>query len=135
MTLTRNEVFRQWVYEQWVSSRWLTSFSFMKKKPPVTKRLSAMARAASKKRKTPPSALLKMVGERIREVRIERGLSQEGLAYSIPMDRAHVGLIENGKRSATVTTLVKLAVALECEVGDLFPYIDDLEAVLGEVVE
>lgn len=70
--------------------------------------------------------MLKAVGARIREVRLERGLSQDQLAYAIPLDRAHVGLIESGKTAPTVKTLVKFAVALECEVGDLVPYVEDL---------
>ncbi|ALN59377.1 transcriptional regulator, XRE family [Lysobacter enzymogenes] len=47
------------------------------------------------------------------------------------MDRAYIGLIENGKSAASIITLVKLAIALECEVGDLFPYIEDLRPYAG----
>jgi transcriptional regulator with XRE-family HTH domain len=86
--------------------------------------------ATSKKRSTPPSALLAAVGMKIREVRQARGISQDKLAYSIPLDRAHIGMIENGKRAATIPTLVKLAIALECEVGDFFPAIGELTELL-----
>jgi len=75
----------------------------------------------SKKRGSPPSALLISVGARIREIRQAKGISQDKLAYGIPLDRAHIGMIENGKRAVTIPTLVKLAIALECEVGDFFP--------------
>jgi transcriptional regulator with XRE-family HTH domain len=88
--------------------------------------------ASSKKRSAPPSALLAAVGVRIREVRQAKGISQDKLAYNIPLDRAHIGMIENGKRAATIPTLVKLAVALHCEVGEFFPSIDEL-ARLAEV--
>lgn len=53
-------------------------------------------------------------------------MSQDKLAYSIPLDRAHIGMIENGKRAATIPTLVKLAVALGCDVGDFFPSLKEL---------
>jgi transcriptional regulator with XRE-family HTH domain len=86
----------------------------------------------SKKRQAQPSAVLDLVGARIRAVRQERGISQDKLAYSIPLDRAHIGLIENGKRAPTVPTLVKLAAALDCEVGDLFPPMVELMAALVE---
>lgn len=86
----------------------------------------AKSKPPSKKRRDPPSELLKLVGARIREVRKERGYSQDHLASRIPLDRSHIGLIENGKISATLTTIVKLAIALECEVGDLFPYVEDM---------
>ena len=86
----------------------------------------APAKAPAPKRRKAADELLKAVGARIREVRLERGLSQDQLAYAIPLDRAHVGLIESGKTAPTVKTLVKFAVALECEVGDLVPYVEDL---------
>jgi transcriptional regulator with XRE-family HTH domain len=75
----------------------------------------------SKNRSGPPSELLYAVGARVREIRRAKGFSQDKLAYSIPLDRAHSGMIENGKRAATIPTLVKLAVALQCEVGEFFP--------------
>ena len=88
------------------------------------RRLSA--KASVPKRRKPPDELLNAVGARIRELRRERGLSQDQLAYAIPLDRAHVGQIETGKIAPTIKTLVKFAVALECEVGDLIPYVEDL---------
>lgn len=74
-----------------------------------------------KRRQGEPSALLVEVGALIRSARKASGLSQDKLAYAIPLDRAHIGMIENGKRAATIPTLAKLAVALACEVGDFFP--------------
>jgi ribosome-binding protein aMBF1 (putative translation factor) len=105
-----------------------TSFLDMSKKSPSPKKRvsSKRATASAPKRRKQPDDLLKLVGERIREVRKERGLSQDHLAYAIPLDRAHLGLIETGKTSATIKTMVKIAVALECEVGDLIPYVEDL---------
>ena len=66
------------------------------------------------------------MGKRIRDIRQAKGISQDKLAYSIPLDRAHIGMIENGKRAATIPTLTKLAVALHCEVGDFFPSVNEL---------
>lgn len=85
----------------------------------------------TKTRQTPPSALLVAVGARIRTLRQGRGISQDKLAYSIPLDRAHIGMIENGKRAATIPTLVKLAIALGCEVGEFFPDLTELESLAG----
>lgn len=104
----------------------------MTKTPPVSparpRRASKAAKAKPAPRASRPSnGILKLVGARIREVRKEKGVSQDNLAYSIPLDRAHIGLIENGKRAATTITLVKIARALECEVGYLFPDIRELE--------
>lgn len=96
--------------------------------PPKRRLPRAKSRPVSKKRKSPPSELLKLVGARIREVRVERGYSQDDLAYTIPMDRAYIGLVENGKSAVSIITLVKFAIALECEVGDLIPYIEDMKS-------
>lgn len=84
---------------------------------------------SDKKRRGAPSDLLRVVGAQIRAVRKAKKVSQDKLAYSIPLDRAHIGLIENGKRAATIPTLVKLAIALDCEVGAFFPPIRDLAAL------
>jgi transcriptional regulator with XRE-family HTH domain len=98
----------------------------------ATKRTNKVpAAASSKKRQGSPSVLLVAVGERIRQVRRAKGFSQDKLAYSIPLDRAHIGMIENGKRAATIPTLVKLAVALNCEVGDFFPGCKELASLTG----
>jgi len=92
----------------------------------ATKRTPKVTNLPSKNRLGPPSELLSAVGARVREIRQARGLSQDKLAYSIPLDRAHIGMIENGKRAATIPTLVKLAVALQCEVGEFFPSAKEL---------
>jgi transcriptional regulator with XRE-family HTH domain len=92
----------------------------------ATKRTTKAAKTPSKRRSGPPSELLCAVGERIRDIRRNKRISQDKLAYSIPLDRAHIGMIENGKRAATIPTLVKLAIALQCEVGEFFPTVKEL---------
>lgn len=92
----------------------------------------APKRATDKRRKTQPPKVLRVVGQRIRAARKERGFSQDKLAYSIPLDRAHIGMIENGKRAATIPTLVKIAVALDCEVGEFFPPVNKLKSLDSE---
>jgi len=86
----------------------------------------------NKTRQGPPSALLVAVGSRIRAIRQAKNISQDKLAYSIPLDRAHIGMIENGKRAATIPTLVKLAVALNCNVGEFFPDVEELALTADE---
>jgi ribosome-binding protein aMBF1 (putative translation factor) len=105
-----------------------SSFLDMSKKSFTPKKSTPVRRtkAPARKRRKEPDELLKLVGDRIREVRKERGLSQDHLAYAIPLDRAHLGLIETGKTAPNIKTLVKIAAALECEVGDLIPYVEDL---------
>lgn len=61
------------------------------------------------------------LGLRVRELRIERGISQEGLAHAAGLHRAVVGFIERAERDVGVSTLWPLAAALGVEVRDLFP--------------
>lgn len=57
--------------------------------------------------------LAQEVGLRIRHRREELGITQEKLAALAGMDRTAVGKIERGERRVTVSTLQKLAHALQ----------------------
>jgi transcriptional regulator with XRE-family HTH domain len=57
----------------------------------------------------------------VRQIRKERGWSQERTAAQAGIDRITLVNIETGKSSPTVETLQKLASALAVEVGDFFP--------------
>lgn len=60
---------------------------------------------------------LRTIGQRIREARKFKGLSQEQLALEADMDRSYVGQVERGEQNATVTTLAKLARAIGCDIA------------------
>jgi transcriptional regulator with XRE-family HTH domain len=51
-------------------------------------------------------------GQVLREQRLARELSQEGLALAADVDRTFVSQMERGIRQPTITTLMKLANAL-----------------------
>ena len=61
--------------------------------------------------------LLQTVGQRIREARKEKGLTQEELALEADMDRSYVGQLERGEQNATVITLAKLAGVIGCDIA------------------
>ena len=50
----------------------------------------------------------KAFGDVLRELRRERGLSQEALALEVEMERNFISLLELGKNSASIRTLFKL---------------------------
>ncbi len=64
----------------------------------------------------------KAFGERVRELREERGLSQEALADLAGLHRTHVSLIERAQRSARLETIEALAKALKVTAAELMPH-------------
>ncbi len=65
--------------------------------------------------------LSKQFGERLRDLRAAKGLSQEELADLAGLHRTHVSLIERNRRSVRLETLERLARALEVQPADLIP--------------
>ena len=61
------------------------------------------------------------VGQRIRTLREERGLSQYQFAKMISMDRSYLINIEKGKRNVSIDMLTKIATGLDVWITDLFP--------------
>ncbi|MFI4957384.1 MAG: helix-turn-helix domain-containing protein [Gammaproteobacteria bacterium] len=70
-------------------------------------------------------ALIKL-GEKIRDLRKEKGFSQESFAYEVGLDRTYIGGVERGERNIAALNLVRIAKALKVEVGELFPAIKTL---------
>lgn len=65
--------------------------------------------------------LLRRVGQRVREVREGRGLSQEALADAASLDRSYMSGIERGVRNVSVLKLAAVAKALGVSLHDLIP--------------
>jgi transcriptional regulator with XRE-family HTH domain len=55
----------------------------------------------------------------VRRARHRRGLSQERLAYACKLHRTEISLLERGERDPRLSTIVKLARALECTPSSL----------------
>ena len=60
------------------------------------------------------------VGQRIKELRIEKGLTQEGIAFKADVDRTYMNHVENGKRNITIASLAKIIVALDSSFESFF---------------
>lgn len=57
---------------------------------------------------------------RIRELRKERGYTQEGLAVAADVHQPQISLLEKGDSNTTIKTLEAVAAALKVQVIDLF---------------
>jgi transcriptional regulator with XRE-family HTH domain len=58
-------------------------------------------------------------GRALRELRADRGISQERLAELAELDRTYVSGIERGERNPSLTNVLKLAAALGVKVSEL----------------
>jgi transcriptional regulator with XRE-family HTH domain len=63
--------------------------------------------------------ILQRFGAHVRELRRERGISQERLATLAGLDRTYVGGIERGERNVALVNILKLARGLEVEPQEL----------------
>lgn len=66
----------------------------------------------------------RLIGTRVKMVRITKRISQTVLAKKIGVTQTHLSNIENGRAGLTVANLIKLHEALECPISTFF---EDIE--------
>jgi transcriptional regulator with XRE-family HTH domain len=59
-------------------------------------------------------------GNRLRQIRESRGLSQLDLEIESGINRTEISRIENGLKNIEFATIVKLAIALKIELAEFF---------------
>ena len=59
-------------------------------------------------------------GERVREIRKGKSLSQEELAYKAGLHRTYIGMIERAEKNITLINIEKIANALEINIQQFF---------------
>lgn len=59
-------------------------------------------------------------GQRVREIRKDRGLSQEAFAALAGVDRSYMGQIERGEQNVSLTKIYQIAKVLNVEIIELF---------------
>jgi transcriptional regulator with XRE-family HTH domain len=64
----------------------------------------------------------KLIGDRIRQLRKAKGLSQEKLGYEAELHYTHIGSIERGQKNWSIETLSKLAKGLNVGMVDLLNF-------------
>jgi len=64
--------------------------------------------------------ILRLFGERLRELRVERNFSQEHLAELAGLDRNYIGQIERAERNVALVNIIRIAKALGIEPRELF---------------
>jgi transcriptional regulator with XRE-family HTH domain len=64
--------------------------------------------------------LQKHFGQRVRDLRKQKGLSQEALALACDLDRTYIGGVERGERNISLVNIYKIAAALGVPAKELF---------------
>ncbi len=62
------------------------------------------------------------IGNRVKNLRIDKGLSQEELARRIDFDRTYLSRVESGKQNMTVETLLKICEGLDVTIKEFFDF-------------
>lgn len=69
-----------------------------------------------------------IIGKKIRQIRVEKGFSQEKLSEKIDISPRHMCTIENGNSLPSIETFVKIAKILDININEFFnlnPEIND----------
>ncbi len=61
-----------------------------------------------------------IIGQKIRQIRVERGFSQEKLSEKIDISPRHMCTIENGNSLPSLETFVKISQILDIDINDFF---------------
>lgn len=83
------------------------------------------------------SDLKKKLGERIRILRVTKGLTREQLSERSEIHANYIGQVERGEKNLTIETLQKLGAGLNVTLEELIRFLDPMERkdILGEIIE
>ena len=63
----------------------------------------------------------KVFGDRMKEIRLGKGVSQEALAAAADLHRTYVSSVERGERNVSIVNIARLADALNVPIREFFP--------------
>ncbi len=68
------------------------------------------------------------IGKKIREMRKQKGFSQEDFAAEAQLGRTYYGRIERGEQNISIQNLIRIALALQVEMCELLPPLRQLKS-------
>lgn len=66
--------------------------------------------------------LLAEFGDKVRQLRIEKKLSQESLSFATGFHRTYIGMIERGERNISLTNMAVFAKVFEMSLSELLDF-------------
>lgn len=70
----------------------------------------------------------KRLGEVVRNLRLELGLSQQQLAERCGLARPYIGIIERGEKAMTIETAVRIAEGLGVKLSVIFSRMESMDS-------
>lgn len=64
----------------------------------------------------------KLFGKKVKQFRLELGISQEELAFRTGLHRTYISDLERGNRNVSLETIEKLATAFNISISTLFNF-------------
>ncbi|HEY8435673.1 MAG TPA: helix-turn-helix transcriptional regulator [Haloplasmataceae bacterium] len=78
-----------------------------------------MSKKDKKKYNTDIQRINRLFGERVRQLRIMKGLTQEELGLQCGLHRTYIGQIERAEKNVTLQSIYKIANTLDVEIKEL----------------
>lgn len=76
------------------------------------------------------------IGNRIRQLRNSKGISQEELSLASGLNRAFIGQLERGEKNATVKTIEKICSALHVSLHEFFSFeLDEIDVTNNSFIK
>ncbi len=66
--------------------------------------------------------ILENLGKKLKEIRKNKGLTQEQLAEKVSIHPTYVGKLESGKNNVSIKMLFKISRALKVKLSDIFEF-------------
>ena len=68
------------------------------------------------------SIVLKKIGDKVREIRLNKKMTQKELAFDLDIEISQITRIETGKINTSILNLFKIAKALEVDIKEFFNF-------------
>ena len=62
------------------------------------------------------------LGNKLRQLRFDKGLSQEKLGFKTKLDRTYISAVERGRRNITIISLRRILKALDISIEEFFHF-------------